>query len=254
MAVTSPDNIWTPDAGDDYALTTDLASTADSVQDALNAVRGDNRAFSGLEGDRPAPGVEGRTWYSTDTNRSWFDTGANWISNDGGLYLIRPTGTIGSGVSIGADGTVNFSSAASTGAGFSGAFTTRFKSYEIHYGLTHANSNLQMRMGVGSSAVSTSNYVSSGAYITGTVVTAVSTTTTAAIVNQVQSTSHAGSIDIFDPADPSKNTSFNARGTAQELYGWGGGWFNTTSAHDGLVFFPGAGVVFSGWAKVYGRA
>lgn len=39
MAVTSPDNIWTPDAGDQYALTTDLAATADTVQDALTALR-----------------------------------------------------------------------------------------------------------------------------------------------------------------------------------------------------------------------
>lgn len=36
MATTSPDNIWTPDAGDPYALTVDLAATADTVQDALN--------------------------------------------------------------------------------------------------------------------------------------------------------------------------------------------------------------------------
>lgn len=38
MATTSPDNIWTPDAGDDYALTVDLAATADTVQDALNGI------------------------------------------------------------------------------------------------------------------------------------------------------------------------------------------------------------------------
>lgn len=41
MATTSPDNIWTPDAGDDYALTTDLAATADTIQAALNTVRTD---------------------------------------------------------------------------------------------------------------------------------------------------------------------------------------------------------------------
>jgi len=36
MATTSPDNIWTPDSGDDYALTVDLAATADTIQIALN--------------------------------------------------------------------------------------------------------------------------------------------------------------------------------------------------------------------------
>lgn len=39
MATTSPDNIWTPDSGDDYALTTDLAAMADTVQDAISDVR-----------------------------------------------------------------------------------------------------------------------------------------------------------------------------------------------------------------------
>ena len=37
MATTSPDNLWTPDSGDDYALTVDLAATADTVQTALNS-------------------------------------------------------------------------------------------------------------------------------------------------------------------------------------------------------------------------
>lgn len=40
MATTSPDNIWTPDLGDEYALTVDLATMADTVQDAITSVRG----------------------------------------------------------------------------------------------------------------------------------------------------------------------------------------------------------------------
>jgi hypothetical protein len=38
VATTSPDNIWTPDSGDDYALTVDLAAMADTVQDALTEI------------------------------------------------------------------------------------------------------------------------------------------------------------------------------------------------------------------------
>lgn len=44
MATTSPDNIWTPDSGDDYALTVDLAATADTIQDALTALRAELNA------------------------------------------------------------------------------------------------------------------------------------------------------------------------------------------------------------------
>lgn len=39
MATTSPDNLWSPDAGDDYALTTDTAAMQDTVQAALTALR-----------------------------------------------------------------------------------------------------------------------------------------------------------------------------------------------------------------------
>jgi len=36
MATTNGDDLWTPDAGDDYALTVDLAAFADTVQTGLN--------------------------------------------------------------------------------------------------------------------------------------------------------------------------------------------------------------------------
>lgn len=253
MAVTSPDNIWTPDAGDDYALTTDLAATADSVQDALNTVRGDNRAFSGLDADRPAAGVEGRTWYSTDTNRSWFDNGTNWVSNDQGLYLIHPTSTIASGVTIGADGTVTFTSATAAGAGVSGVFTSRFRSYEVVYNLTHTLSNLQFRVASGGSPITASNYVTSNAHISGSTVTAASATTSVGTANSVSSASHSGVIEFLDPADASKNTSYIVRGNGDALPSWGGGWYNSLAAHDGLVILPGSAVPFSGWMKIYGR-
>lgn len=79
MATTSPDNIWSPDAGDDYALTTDLAAMADTIQDAITANRVD---LLGLDSARPANGspglVDGMTWYSTDTRTLWRYNGTIW--------------------------------------------------------------------------------------------------------------------------------------------------------------------------------
>lgn len=79
MATTSPDNIWTPDAGDDYALTTDLAAMADTIQDAITSNRTD---LSGVDSARPANGspglVAGMTWYSTDTDTEWRYSGTAW--------------------------------------------------------------------------------------------------------------------------------------------------------------------------------
>lgn len=80
MATTSPDNIWTPDSGDDYALTVDLAAMADTVQDAITA---NKFALVGLDSERPANGspglVEGMTWYSTDTQVEWRYQSTQWV-------------------------------------------------------------------------------------------------------------------------------------------------------------------------------
>lgn len=40
MALTSPDNLWSPDPGDDYDLTIDLAAMQDSNQQAFTALKG----------------------------------------------------------------------------------------------------------------------------------------------------------------------------------------------------------------------
>lgn len=101
MAVTSPDNIWTPDSGDDYALTTDLAAMADTVQDALL-----NRSTyrMGTDADRTAASLpNGTLWYSTDTgitykrlSGSWKAWESDWIAYTATLTNFAP-GTLPSG-------------------------------------------------------------------------------------------------------------------------------------------------------------
>lgn len=79
MATTSPDNIWTPDSGDDYALTVDLAATADTIQDALNTVKnyrvGTDAQRVALSGGALFGGLK---FYTTDTNLEWFYNGSSW--------------------------------------------------------------------------------------------------------------------------------------------------------------------------------
>lgn len=79
MATTSPDNLWSPDSTDDYDFTIDAAAMQSTVQAAISAVRTGANAFKGLLAARPAAGVEGRTYYATDTNRSFRDDGTTWI-------------------------------------------------------------------------------------------------------------------------------------------------------------------------------
>jgi hypothetical protein len=101
MATTSPDNIWTPDSGDDYDLTTDLAATADTIQSALNnrirLRRGTGAPSSGLGsvGDAYLDENSGATWFKGGVNSGWFIaaqyaswttlTASNdWTANTGG--------------------------------------------------------------------------------------------------------------------------------------------------------------------------
>lgn len=104
MATTSPDNIWSPDAGDDYALTTDLAAMADTVQDAINANRvgriGTNAERLALTGGDL---FEGLTFRTTDTRRDWVYTSGAWTQRMAPYALATGTATIGT-----TETTVNF--------------------------------------------------------------------------------------------------------------------------------------------------
>lgn len=80
MATTTPDNILTPDAGDQYALVQDLGLMADSVQDALtrrgNALKGTAaQRVSALNSSDP-----GVLWQDTDGIGMIWKRGASaWV-------------------------------------------------------------------------------------------------------------------------------------------------------------------------------
>lgn len=130
MATTSPDNIWTPDSGDDYALTVDLAATADTVQAALNTLRNTTASRVGTNAQRLAltgPSLfEGLTFYTTDTNRSWFYDGAAWLTADPGTYLLTPSSVTGGTITAGK--TVVTSGDTVT---INGVFSSRFRRYRV---------------------------------------------------------------------------------------------------------------------------
>ena len=96
MATTNPDNIWTPDDGDDYALVTDLAAMADTIQAALNrggAVSVANTTERGTY--RPSPTTGARVfrrdvgWEETYYAASALSLGAaGWYPTGGKLPTI----------------------------------------------------------------------------------------------------------------------------------------------------------------------
>lgn len=130
MATTSPDNIWTPDSGDDYALTVDLAAMADTVQDALTARPVNYRVLTNAQRlALTGPALfEGLTVWTSDTKIEWLYTGGAWVDQTRGLTVVRPASVVGGTVQ--ADGSVNFNAMT---VSLNGVFTSRFREYQVHY-------------------------------------------------------------------------------------------------------------------------
>lgn len=126
MATTTPDNIWTPDSGDDYALTTDLAAMADTIQDALNTKADSTQ--SGIYYTRN----NAYTWATENTRVIWDNvvlTSPDFTYNDGfftcvnaGVYGIQSGTTVGGNP---AAGQINMSIRNTGGSALSDAFGAR---------------------------------------------------------------------------------------------------------------------------------
>ncbi len=239
MATTTPDNLWTPDSGDDYALTVDLAATADTVQTALN-----NR-----KGFRTGNGAPTGTGYSVGSEYMdeatgfiyWFN-GTQWLLNSPGLNLI---------------GSVDFSNSS---VNIDSVFNSRFRNYRLIYTVAGNQFRplIQLRTS-GSTASGGSDYKNQ--YIFNNTDSALSTSyeqvgqwfPTAGNGNR-----HSGTVDIFNPARVQatditgqsvtiNNSTISALSTNQF------GQHILGVSYDGLRFSSNNGTM-SGSLKVYGYA
>ena len=141
MATTVPDGIWTPDDSTAYNPPVDLAAMADTIQGALNGIRTDgNQQFYG-----PAAAIgtvtgmkRGDTYQESDGSFIfWRYNGANWLTDEKGSYLIRPTSVVGG--SMNADGSVAFTNSAAVS--LNGVFSSRFNSYELQWSISSRTSS-----------------------------------------------------------------------------------------------------------------
>lgn len=87
MATTSPDNLWSPDAADDYSLTVDWAASMDTVQDAFNA-------------RQPVPGVVtmGQYWKNHPDWQPLELTRTGNIVNLSGVATLNQTVTLSANI------------------------------------------------------------------------------------------------------------------------------------------------------------
>lgn len=81
MAVTTPDNLRTPNPGDPYNLVADLANLAQDVQDALNTKQ--SNLLKGTSAQRvsfTSTATNGMLWQDTDGIKMiWRKDGAVWV-------------------------------------------------------------------------------------------------------------------------------------------------------------------------------
>lgn len=111
-----------------------LNANFDKIDLAVGDPDEQNRQWYGPASDigtLPVAPKDGDTYKETDgAKRLWTREGGNWLTNEGGLFLIRPTAVSGTGVSVGSDGRVIFI-ANTPEVQIDGVFSTRFKRYRI---------------------------------------------------------------------------------------------------------------------------
>lgn len=159
MAVTTPDNLYSPDGTSPYNFTVDAAAMQASVQAALTArprnYRTDltNAQRIALTG---ADLFEGLRVWTTDTKIEWLYTGSAWVSVEGDGNIVRPTSIVGGTQQ--ADGSINFSAVATVS--LNGIFTSRFREYEVRYRTTTKtlSAGISIRLRNAGTDNSTGNY------------------------------------------------------------------------------------------------
>jgi hypothetical protein len=81
-------------------LANHFASLATSTDTAIGALETKGGAYRGLLSARPTAGVEGRTWYATDTNKTYFDNGTTWVIPDALVQVGSATALINGTVTL----------------------------------------------------------------------------------------------------------------------------------------------------------
>jgi len=91
MALTSPSDLFSPDAGDGYALVTDLAAMQDSVQAALVIQANYGAGTTTARNANLATFPDGAKWYDTTLSEEYRRIAGAWVSAfDPATYTYTP--------------------------------------------------------------------------------------------------------------------------------------------------------------------
>lgn len=145
MAITSPDNLRTPDPSDSYNLVADLATLAADVQSALT-LRGNSYVGTSTQRQAFKPTApEGSQWQDTDGDkRQWVKKGANWEAE---VTVSGVTSFASTAAGSAATNTVNYGVTFSSPPALGGLrVTTALNNLVLYYGSTHTTTQCSITM------------------------------------------------------------------------------------------------------------
>lgn len=217
------------------------------------------RAFKGPANDRdtivPNP-TEGDTYREIDGKKIlWERIGGNWVTSEGGLYLIRPTSVVGTGVTIDNAGHVALTNA-NTDIGILGVFSSRFDHYLVELLVDNASSDtgVLMKFKTGGVDIAAGYFGTYNEQAIGVPQTKVDTNNAASIAaGRISTGGGAILIDLFRPSKTVGTKDFLTRsGDSANYFRNGGGSLNSVAILDGITLVPAGITITTGRIKVYG--
>lgn len=217
-----------------------------------------NQQFTGLAANiGSVVGMKlGDTYQETDgAKRLWEYDGSNWITSEGGLYLIRPTSVTGTNVTLNDAGHVAL--AATTGnVGLLGIFSSRFDHYliDIEFDNSAGDNGALFQLKSGGVDVTTGYY---GTYTEQALGVGPSKLELSNAANfsagRYATNGGAMMIEVFRPSKTVGTKNFMVRSQDSATYARsGGGYLASAAAMDGFNLILGAVSVTAGKIRVYG--
>lgn len=250
-------------ATDTAALDTLLNGQSNAIDAALLATEGrtigTDAARTALIAPRRKEGLE---WYANDTNIEWKYDGSNWVTNEGGLYLIRPTSVAGG--TVNSVGAIVPTAAAAT-LQVNGVFSDRFREYVICYKYSTTDpAGGSLRLRASGASLASAVYNTAGMYDNGTnIVRQGVAGATAFGLPTSLATWQEGEVTLKDPrltANP-KFMRFTGGGVSASTFltGYAGGTAGDAYIADGFEYILSTSVfsaasATNGYFKVYGKA
>lgn len=222
------------------------------LEDQDRQYRGPAASLAGLSGMRL-----GDTYQETDAGkRLWYYDGTNWITNEAGLYLIRPTSVAGTGATL--DNAGHTALAASQGnIDLLGIFSARFDRYlvDIEIDAAAGDNSALFRLMAGGVEIATASY--SGTFTEQAVGIGPTKNDLVGLTSfgagRYATNGGVISLEFFRPSKTTGSKQFLIR--SQDGAGYhriGGGYLVTAAAIDGLRLMLGGVIVTAGKIKVYG--